>query len=502
MLSVQLVTSGSTPMNPEVDTAAGALEIDDVANPGLKPPRKRTWRKPFVRSIRSNRSKSASDTTSPDSFRLNILSDGTTTESGTTLETSSLLPSSRQGAGVMSEAYRQRQVSKTVQERVSLSVKAKWSLGGRKRFLKHLDNLHASNDVIRDLLSMRALTGIYKVMIEQKSSGVMPNDILAVNSSLLRLHRTMVSSNKRSEANKRLSVSLKILKAADYVIMRKRIPLRHDYVEFRDDSAVFPLQIGPPYRVPHTMILAETTSRALTAVDIGPDTDKSLSEMLQPQTPEADESLKMIGSIAAPESLLDVHRLFQDINVSWTVNGTVEVMIKNNKRHMTYVSLAVQLAFSYMYIVSFKGQDFPGLADYQYYEPHLEQAKSLEPDEILEPYLGLGFGSKPQKQSTADIGGLTSRNLLEDEALARLGLILHQVGCWKLLEDRNLATARGIARMRRNELIDSAGMPFTRVVDFCLGSKLEDSKPEAQAERVYKNVVVPLQRIVEDLKFD
>ncbi len=117
------------------------------------------------------------------------------------------------------------------------------------------------------------------------------------------------------------------------------------------------------------------------------------------------------------------------------------------------------------------------------------------------PYLGVGFGSKPPKKSTIDIGGSASQSLFQDEATTSLGLLLHQIGCWALIKEEDLTKASNVAKANRNELLLAAGMPYTQVVGLCLESKEVDHEPQAKADRVYRKVVVPLQKLVDELRW-
>ena len=79
------------------------------------------------------------------------------------------------------------------------------------------------------------------------------------------------------------------------------------------------------------------------------------------------------------------------------------------------------------------------------------------------------------------------------------GLLLHQIGCWVVLEEQEPGTARNVVKAKKKELIHNAGMPYTLVVDLCLASKEDSWEPQVQAERTYRNVIVPLQKIVNEL---
>lgn len=85
------------------------------------------------------------------------------------------------------------------------------------------------------------------------------------------------------------------------------------------------------------------------------------------------------------------------------------------------------------------------------------------PEDILEPSLSFSFGSKGPWNSTRDIGGISSHPA-GDKAMTSLGLILHQLACWKLVEDEDLGAARHVAKLQRKGLQINAGNPHTQDV--------------------------------------
>lgn len=424
--------------------------------------------------------------------------------SESTLASTAGFPQSLQDAHVQEGSKLQASAAKHFQDAATIAIKAKW-LTKRSAFIHHLEEIHASIDFIRDIVSMRALTSIHNLLVVPISNGTIPEDVLAVQHSLQRLHRALSDSNKRSTDHTPIAISIRILKASDYIQMKRKIALQHDYTTFRTETAVYPLQLESADPSLSTMVLAETllSTPQSSTLRIALDMDVILSRMLHVQAPEADESLHDIGSITTPNSLTDIHQLFQDISASWVIQDTLAGLIKEKTRYRTYFRLAVQIAISYSYFVSLgSSHPYPRLMDYRYYDPIASERKALGPDSILMPYLSVGFGSKAPKKSTVDIGGSASHSLFEDEAMNRLGLLLHQVGCWAVLEEQDPFAAKEIAKSKRDDLIKGAGIPYTQVVDLCLASKEEDWEPQAQADRIYRKVVGPLQKLVDELRWD
>ena len=421
-----------------------------------------------------------------------------------------MLSESLQSSEVQIAANRQALESKQLQDEATFTIKAKW-LTQRGAFISHLDEIQASNDLIRDLVMMRALNDIHKAQVLSTFQGRIPDDVVQVQDSLQRLHRALARSNRSSPSEKALEISIRIQEVAGYVQMQKKLVLLYDYMDLREGSAVYTLQFHPASAVPtsSTMILAETmmTEPRSSAGRIESSTDVVLSHRLCDVEPDADESIKDIGSILTPRTPNSIpdswHQLFQDISSSWEIQSTVAELIQNSTKYRTYINLAVQIALSYMYFVSIgTSHTYPRLSNYRYYRAVQEEEKALQPDSILMPYLSIGFGSKAPKRSTYDIGGPASYTLFQNEGITRLGILLHQVGCWTTIEEQDLSTARETARSKRNELMHNAGMPYTQVVDLCFASRDRDHEPQAQAELIYRGVVVPLQTIVNELIWD
>ena len=452
----------------------------------------------------SKKSKREGRDASPAASGSSTSSEHASQSSESTLASTAGFPQSLQDANVQEGSKLQASAAKKLQDAATIAIKAKW-LTKRSAFIHHLEEIHASIDFIRDIVSMRALTSIHNLLVVPISNGTIPEDVLAVQHSLQRLHRALSDSNKRSTDHTPIAISIRILKASDYIQMKKKIALQHDYTTFRTETAVYPLQLESADPSLSTMVLAETllSTPQSSTLRIALDMDVILSRMLHVQAPEADESLHDIGSIATPNSLTDIHQLFQDISASWVIQDTLAGLIKEKTRYGTYFRLAVQIAISYSYFVSLgSSHPYPRLMDYRYYDPIVSERKALGPDSILMPYLRVGFGSKAPKKSTVDIGGSASHSLFEDEAMNRLGLLLHQVGCWAVLEEQDPFAAKEIAKSKRDDLIKGAGIPYTQVVDLCLASKEENWEPQAQADRIYRKVVGPLQKLVDELRWD
>ena len=291
------------------------------------------------------------------------------------------------------------------------------------------------------------------------------------------------------------------MEATTYVQLRKRLTVHHDYIAFRENSALYALQIQPSTTTSRKLVLAETLMSGQEPIAT-PDSAKPLSDMLLGQSVDAYEAFEIIGSVTETQSSLESHRLFQDISASWTVRNTLADLIKSTSKFRTYIHLAAKASVSYMYWASIgTSHQYPRLIDYQYYGLASENKTNLKPYDVLEPFLSAGFGSRAPLRSTTDIGG-TSGCFSGNEAMTGLGLILHQLGCWKTLDEQDLSIARDTARGERRDLQTSAGTSYADVVDFCFTAKDVEWERHTCAARVYKKVVAPLQKLVSDLRWD
>lgn len=424
-----------------------------------------------------------------------------------TLTSASSPPQSLQSQDPQRAAEHQTSTSERLQVAASSTIKARW-IGQRKDFIGHLGDIQTSLDCITTMVKLRALADIRKTSMVPVFNGRIPDDVASARDSLQRLHSALVELNKgeRSTSNyNSLVMSIRALKAAAYVQIKRKVQAEHDYLPFRENTAVYPLQVDSANEKASTMILAETMLASSTscAQPNSLNMEISLSKLLCDIDEDAEYALTPIGSILTPGSSTDAHELFQDISTSWILQDTLEELIKRTKKYRTFIDLALQIAISYMHFVSIaKTHFYPRLSDYLYYKPLSGERKEIGPEHVLMPFLNVGFGSKAPKKGTAEIGGFESQAIHENEALISLGLVLHQVGRWTVFHEMDLETARRTAKSKRNDLISGAGVPFTQVVDLCLGSKDEDFDPLAKAKKIYGTVVVPLQKIVDELKWD
>ena len=445
--------------------------------------RSRKLRKIFSRKDKqSSRKSTSSGTLTPESSSANV-------------------PHALGSNGAVSAAIEQAETAENLQAKAPQTSKLRWK-NQKKDFMTHVDEIKASNDLISQMVSMIALGNIHKVLIVPEVQGDVPDLVFSTQASLLRLHHALTRSNLTSSQNKPVTISLRVMKAPAYVQLKKRLMMQHDYVKFHDGPAIYPLQLQPSTAPSSTVVLADTI---ISAQDHAPGmhpTTLPLSRILSDRSTDTDEAFKAIGSIVDAQGSFNTYYLFEDISTSWTVQDTLADIIENEPKFSTYIHLAVQISVSYIYCISIGATHrYPRLADYRYYRPTEDDKQRLGPSDILEPYICVGFGSKAPPKSTKDIGGASSQ-FSGDEAMTSLGLLLHQLGCWKRLNDKDLAAERDVAKTQRKDLQTSTGQVYTEIVDVCFDAKEEDWDSRVRTEKLYQKVVAPLQKLVEDLHWD
>lgn len=431
----------------------------------------------------------------PPSSAVQSNSNSTTSES--TVEATSSLSHYLLDRDPQVAANCQRFAEENQQTAATFSVKARWAFK-RKSFLTHLIDIDISLEQIITIVDLRIPRA---AEMASEFRGLIPDEILSVQDSLQRLHSALVEINKdegKRVNQKPLLVSIRSFTAKDCEQMKKKIQADHDYLRFRENSIVYPLQAGFPEEKLRILILAAINSRSSTSPlkTMMRDVTDPLSQLLCEINEEAENSFQMIHSSANLE-------LYQDISTSWKIQDNLESIMKRTTKFRTYISLAVQIATSYMHFVPIAQlSTYPGLSSYQYYSPDPEESKDIGHGQVLMHFLDVGLGSKAPKKTTHEIGGYGGQTTDMDIALVRLGLLLHQVACWYVFDDMDLETARDNARARRSDLIKEAGTSFTKVVDSCLNSKNEDIDSLAQSRKIYGYVVMPLQDLVDELKWD
>ena len=151
-------------------------------------------------------------------------------------------------------ATQQAHTVKRVQSEATMIMKAKWVGGQKKEFEKHLGEIRASNNFIIDIVSMRTLLNIHNILLVPEFKGKIPRDVLLVQDSLHQLHHALNHSNQGSRETKPVVISIRVMEAAAYVQLSERLTEHHDYIAFRENSALYPLQVQPSTATSSTVV--------------------------------------------------------------------------------------------------------------------------------------------------------------------------------------------------------------------------------------------------------
>jgi hypothetical protein len=176
-----------------------------------------------------------------------------------------------------------------------------------------------------------------------------------------------------------------------------------------------------------------------------------------------------------------------------------------------YIQLGLFMAFSYAVLpFTFKGKTkFPQTSNYIYYDqvsdepaesntegsdtdatseaedddtrtnrPDSEDRRSVSDPSIEEgfqelqsPYINFSFGSRPVNISTKALGKRPGFTPPANNALVSLGLLLYQIGSWKLMPSGDIIQMRRDALDRSHDLIRLSGVEFADITRACLNGK-------------------------------
>ena len=197
---------------------------------------------------------------------------------------------------VIDKVKRWKIVSSGLQNAAGFRTKFKWTTSQREKFMDYLESIHYSNDIIRDIAIIRALISIHGVVVGTQKAIEIPENVLAVNRWLPRLHRANTYINKKRLISLQFPSTFQT-QAKDYVSNSRRITLDHTYIELREDSAVYPLHIHVAGAEKTKMVLAETLLYApkLDPAASNLNTERTLAQMFCDEEGEDDESLRKLA---------------------------------------------------------------------------------------------------------------------------------------------------------------------------------------------------------------
>lgn len=155
--------------------------------------------------------------------------------------------------------------------------------------------------------------------------------------------------------------------------------------------------------------------------------------------------------------------------------------MKRTKKYRTYISLAVQVAISYMHFVSIaRSHCYPRLSGYRYHSPVPGEKKDIDPEHVLMPFLKCRFRIE---KGTGAIRGSLNRML----------------DCFQWDGFRDREKSRKIKERRPHNWSWNAIYASCWLMLMCKGRRFDLL---VQVTKIYGTVVVPLQKIVDELRWD
>lgn len=378
-----------------------------------------------------------------------------------------------------------------------------------------------SNDLIEGLVRVRALNllnskGVRNADGETKSAVAV--EIGQVNSTqmmlrtlpaedqssidtLARLHGALVQS-KVDDLTIKFQFGLKI--SLEHSLTRESLLEQFEKLPFRAHSQVYMLQALKPLCTDESsLLIAESPVEAYPAQS----TPQLLEEDLDP--------FVHIGDFSTVPS--DIHRLYRD-STSWAPVMSLQDLIGSTEKPPSPTirfRLAAMLAATHLH---FSGLTYlPGQLNpesFKYFD-FSSEAKLIERQELLEDedrllnlYYFSGIGSARPKNSTRGIGALRGTKPTFDVATTDLGLLLYQIGSWKLLKcSKASSTAirenlREVVKGRVHELNRNAGLRYAETVEKCLEWRhLPPKARQSELPRLYHEIVKSLKDLDEEVRF-
>ena len=407
-----------------------------------------------------------------------------------------------------------------MQSSTSLKKRLKWLVKDREDYKTYVRKITEGNDIIEKLVRARALSlfnamgakkvneetspslSVQTVLTDKLRTALPPlpaEDQSSIN-VLTRLHGALVQSNV-SDLTAKSQFGIKIsLKPS---LTRESLLEQFENLPFRADSQVHMLQaLKPPSTNESIFLIAESPIELHTTQS----TPQVLEEDLDP--------FIHIGDFSTVPS--DVHRLYRD-STSWASVMSLQDLIGSSEKPPSpsiRFRLAAILATTHLHssgLAYLPGQLNP--ESFKYFDVSSE-AESIAIKELLEDedrmlnlYYFSGIGSARPKTSTRTIGALRATTPTFDIAITELGLLLYQIGSWKLLECGNMSSAtirerlRGIVKDKFHELNRKAGMRYAETVEKCLEWRHQTAKDrQSGLLRLYQEVVKSLRSLDEEVR--
>lgn len=394
-----------------------------------------------------------------------------------------------------------------------------WAIKDRGAFLQAVKELRESNDLLESLLNIQSLEHPTQRHSPLGTGIEPPTETLDVKEPLEQLHLALIEANG-SDSTKCLAFGIKL--AYNHRATKDDVEKDGHDLDLRPNSYCFYLQAhmvdGWCYSKYSRGLLVETPQ----AGRIGDADLNNVRQQVQVKTlrqalvlggPRPGEGFRFLGGISHPSSN-NMHYVFQGMDGPGGMKETLEDLLHdagfNQHQYIKgHIGLAFILAISHLHFASI---NLPSPShrpkNYYYYDGGNEttdgQDKDKHEEDVLSPYLFAGFGSKVKKQSTHAIGRRSGARSSASTSIIELGLLLHQIGCWKPLTYRGgssgLADLKTQAVAKLPDVDRRVGLIFSEVVGRCLDwRKQYQGNQESERAAFYELIVRPLKELSDEL---
>jgi putative lipoic acid-binding regulatory protein len=401
------------------------------------------------------------------------------------------LPSVLQDPILQQEADEEHREQQSVHTATNLYHRLHWALSEKKTFDAAIKELDKSNGILFRIIRIQSLDDPTFLLADPITDMKAKQELYKVLLHLKGLHTLLCSVNPSSKPN-HVGISIQLL--AEYTSNKDKLSALYNELKLKNNSYVFYLQAHKAEESCSYLLLAEMSQLASQAAE-GIQAIESLKTQIELINPdiESDETFKLIGHVSIPGSSSGQLRLFQNIRTSFknprTLIGLLEDQSLSSRSHASWhAKVGFQVAIAYAQFVSIKvfPYSYPRPANYRYYEP------SGRPRPLIDniPYLFWGFGSKP----TPGDFDLDSRDPPGNAPAVELGLLLYQIGSWKVLEyvdSEGRVDLLSLGREARSSLQDvvlNTGLKYANIVQACFDTKNSENDWKILYQRVFSSL--------------
>lgn len=361
-----------------------------------------------------------------------------------------------------------------------------WAIADRKRFIQAVKDLKESNDFLESALRLRSSSDSsieFTTSPRQLQSEEADDEMQRTQEYLRILHSALVATNSAGMLNFGIKLTSDHQRVKDDINIPK--------YSFTGDSVIFVLQAHvtcdqEAFSRKSNLLIAETSpTQSVNSCE----TQQLISELQQyiaPIDAGAGDAFKLLGSLNLGSTSHNNPIVFQDISSGWERRKTLLEYLREDQFadpiHVGQrLELAALLAVSQLQLVTVTLPHRIARAENYVYYDQLSSGSETCDLNILDPYFFAGFGAKPPKQNTSNIGRSTGIAGRFNMRIVGFGLVLYQVGCWKALDfngDSQLDGLRSVVRKesRKEQCYRLIGLRYAKLVQECLDCKVVSRK--------------------------